>query len=176
MLRRLQSQKRSPYTQRAVGYVHFGYIGIDEDEGAIDFERTDIIDNGEGALRTWLIRNIPAGEHRLYWVVPESMDQPTGWTLSGANITDEIEEVEGVQSFTRGGSSGYHGYGYGGHGYGYGSLQVDDLQPYKIYLTKTGYPIAASFNHGEIVTSDDAEGSLSPVTPTDYDNALWAFD
>lgn len=163
ILRRVADSMRTPYEQMSVGYVIFGFIDIDEDEQAIDFMDNAITDDRESGAATWGIRDLPAtGSYRLYWAVPRSMPQPSVWTRGDTDITQHIEEVEDTEYF----GGAYGGYGEAGYYDYFIPAKIDRLLEYRIYMTRTTYPLAASDNDAMIVTSfGEPVVPETPITP-----------
>ena len=78
------------------GQLHFGYVRGGADYAAaallVDFAN-DIGDPRDTVAGDYTVSTIPADTqlYRLYWAVPDTFAQPTGWTVASFPITNSID-------------------------------------------------------------------------------------
>ena len=88
------------------GQLHFGYVRGGADYAAaallVDFAN-DIGDPRDATAGDYTVSGIPADTqlYRLFWAVPDTFTQPTGWTVAGFPITNSLDTTG--QSRTIGG-------------------------------------------------------------------------
>ncbi len=78
-------------TARAVAAtVHFGRLL--STQGAADVDFANDISTAGAVAGTWTVTGIPddSNLYRIYWAVPQSLDQPTAWSTSGFPVTSTI--------------------------------------------------------------------------------------